>query len=46
MAAAFISGRHHGELNVLGLQLEPEDEADESDLEDGGDDEDSLGSLD
>jgi hypothetical protein len=27
----------HGELNVLGLQLEPEDEADESDLEDGGD---------
>jgi hypothetical protein len=27
----------HGELNVSGLQLEPEDEADESDLEDGGD---------
>jgi hypothetical protein len=27
----------HGELNGLGLQLEPEDEADESDLEDGGD---------
>jgi hypothetical protein len=28
---------HGEELNVLGLQLEPEDEADESDLEDGGD---------